>query len=149
MRVRAFLCCAIAGWLLAGCTLLRPMVETPHLSVVHVELLKSGLWEQQLRVRMRVQNPNDLELPIKGIDYKLTVDGTEFAHGVSAASFRVPALGEAEFDMNVTANMAGTMLRLLNTRADQVEYRIAGTVSLSSGWVHTVPFDERGTFVLK
>jgi LEA14-like dessication related protein len=149
MRARVIACLAVAGWLLAGCSLLRPKVETPRLSVVHVELMKSGLWEQQLRVRLRVQNPNDLVLPVKGIDYKLEVAGAEFAHGVSTASFSVPALGEAEFDMNVTANIAGTMLRLLNTRADQIDYRIAGTVSLSSGWVHAVPFDQRGTFPLK
>ena len=149
MRVRVIVGLAVAGWLVAGCSLFKPKLETPRLSVVHVELLKSGLWEQQLRVRMRVENPNDLALPVKGIDYKLEVAGAEFAHGASAASVSVPALGEAEFDMNVTANMAGTMLRLLNTRGDQIDYRIEGRVSLSSGWVHTVPFDQHGVFVLK
>jgi LEA14-like dessication related protein len=149
MRARAIAGLAIAGWLLASCSLFRPKLETPRLSVVHVELLKSGLWEQQLLVRMRVQNPNDLVLPVKGIDYKLEVAGAEFAHGVSAASFSVPALGEAEFDMNVTANMAGAMLRLLNTRGDQIDYRIAGRVSLYSGWIRAVPFDQHGVFVLK
>jgi LEA14-like dessication related protein len=125
-------------------------LETPQLSVVSIALVKSGLWEQQFRVRMRVQNPNNVELPVKGIDCTMQVAGADFAHGTSAASFTVPPLGEAEFDMNLTANMAAAVMHVLSSRStDQVDYRIAGKVRLSSGWVHTVPFDQRGTFALK
>src|SRR5690242_7885742 len=82
-------------------------LQTPDLSIVNVELLKSDFLSQQARVRMRVQNPNDRVLPIKGLTCTVEVNGEEFAHGVSAASFTVPALGETEFDMNLTTNMAG------------------------------------------
>ena len=71
---------------------------------------------------MRVQNPNDRALPVKGIYYTLDVAGQEFAHGVSGASFVVPALGEAEFDMNVTANMAGALIKLLGTASGSGEH---------------------------
>src|SRR3984885_13344237 len=92
---------------LTGCSRFVPKLQAPHLSVVGVELQKGALWQQKLRVRMHVENPNDRVLPIKGITYTLDVNGQEFAHGESAASFDVPALGEADFDMNMTANMAG------------------------------------------
>src|SRR3984957_3663294 len=95
---------------MAGCSLFVPKLEAPRLSVVGVELQKGALWQQKLKVRMHVDNPNDRTLPIKGIAYSLDVNGQEFAHGESAASFVVPALGEAEFDMNMTANMDGTII---------------------------------------
>jgi LEA14-like dessication related protein len=135
---------------LSGCSLFVPKLEAPHLSVVGIELQKGSLWQQKLRVRMHVDNPNDRVLPIKGITYTLDVNGQEFAHGESAASFVVPPLGEAEFDMNMTANMAGTLISLLRHGSDaNVEYHLTGKISLSQGWLRSVPFDQRGTFKLQ
>jgi LEA14-like dessication related protein len=135
---------------LSGCSLFVPKLEAPHLSVVGVELQKSALWQQKLRLRMHVDNPNDRVLPIRGITYTLDVNGQEFAHGESAASFVVPALGQAEFDMNTTANMAGTIISLLSHGTDaNVEYHLAGRISLAHGLLRSVPFDQRGTFRLQ
>jgi len=97
-----------------------------------------------------VQNPNDRTLPVKGISYTIDVSGQQLATGQSGASFVVPANGEAEFDMNVTANMAGTLFKLLGHGASEgIEYRIAGKVSLSEGLLRTVPFEQHGTFKLQ
>jgi LEA14-like dessication related protein len=146
--VRALtICFAVLG--LSGCSLFVPRLEPPRLSVVSVEFQKGALWQQKLRVRMHVDNPNDRVLPIKGITYTLDVNGQEFAHGESAAAFVVPASGEAEFDMNMTANMAGTIISLLSHGTDSsVEYHLVGRVSLSEGLLRTIPFDQHGTFNL-
>jgi LEA14-like dessication related protein len=141
-----------ASVLLGGCSLFVPKFETPQLSVVNVELQKSDLWEQRLKVRMRVVNPNDRPIPVKGLTVALDVQGQELAHGVSGASFNVPALGEAEFDMNLTANMAGALIRLLG-KGDQLgeslEYRVTGKISLSEGLLRSIPFEDKGTFKLQ
>jgi len=131
---------------LSGCSLFVPKLERPTLSVVKVQLLKSDLWHQELRVRMRVQNPNDRALPVKGIVYQLDVEGQELAHGMSGDSFVVPALGEAEFDMSVSANMANMLIKLLNKGGTEVEYRIYGKISLSAGLLRSIKFNDRGTF---
>ena len=80
---------------------------------------------------MHVDNPNDRTLPVAGIDYSLEVEGQQLASGESAASFVVPALGSAEFDMNVTTNMAGAVIRLLSHGADaqSVAYHLTGKTS--------------------
>ncbi len=139
----------------SGCATFSPQLETPKLSIVNVELVKSDLFEQRLRARIKVENPNDRELAVKGITYSIEVGGEEFGRGMSGSSFTVPRLGEAEFDMNVTANMAGTLMRLA-TRAreggrtpDTVDYRIVGKVSLATGLLRSIPFEERGTFKLR
>src|ERR1700744_2627287 len=134
---------------LGGCSLFVPKLETPQLSIVNVQVLKSDLWHQELRVRMRVQNPNDRTLPIKGITYSLDVDDQEFAHGESAASFVVPALGEAEFDMSVSANMASMMIKLLGQGGNRVDYHLTGRIALSAGLLRSIPFDEHGSFKLQ
>jgi LEA14-like dessication related protein len=115
-----------------------------------VQLLGGDLFTQRLRVRMHVQNPNNRALPVQGITYRLEVEGQEFATGESAASFVVPALGEADFDMNVSTNLATTLMKILsggaNTRA--LAYHLTGKVTLSEGFLRSVPFEQRGTFRL-
>ena len=129
-----------------------PKLETPNLSIVNVELLKSDIWEQRMKVRLRVQNPNDRSLPIKGLSYAVEVSGQELAHGVSSESFVVPALGEAEFDMNLTTNMATMLIEFLGRGAsssDQIDYKIKGKISLSEGWLRSIPFQDSGSFKLR
>jgi LEA14-like dessication related protein len=134
---------------LSGCSLFVPKLQPPRLSVVDVAFQKGALWQQKLKVRLHVENPNDRVLPIKGINYTLDVNGQEFAHGESAASFVVPALGEAEFDMNMTANMAGTLISLLSHGADPtIDYHLVGKISLSEGFLRSIPFDQHGTLRL-
>lgn len=144
---------AILGLMLGGCAALAPRLEAPQLSVVNVEALGGSVWEQSMRVRMRVQNPNDRALPVKGLSYVLEVSGEELAQGVSDASFLVPALGETEFDMTVRTNMALALLKLAgreNAAVEQgIDYRIHGKVSLSEGLLRSIPFNHTGKFQLK
>ena len=136
--------------LLAGCAAL-PKLEAPRLSVVSLKMQSADIFSQRLQLRMRVQNPNPRELPIQGIDYRVEVDGAELGQGMTNQSFTVPAMGEAEFDVQFTANLAGTLAKLLTRRGsrDSVEYRLVGKVALSSGFLRRIPFDERGSVNLK
>jgi LEA14-like dessication related protein len=147
-RMRAVAAAAALALLGSGCAL-APKFTAPTLSIVGVRLEGSDLLAQHLKVRLHVQNPNDRTLPVKAIAYTLEVDGQPFATGESAESFVVPALGEAEFDMNVTTNVAGTLVRLLTRGPDalaSVPYHLSGKVSLSEGWRQSIPFEQRGTF---
>ena len=136
--------------LAAGCGGITNL-KAPELNVVDVKLLGGDLSGQQLRVRMRVTNPNDRELPVKGITYRMEVGGEQFASGESESSFVVPALGTTEFDMSMNADMAGAVFRLLGSgrKLDTVDYRLSGKVSLSSGMLRSVPFDQKGSFKLR
>ncbi|MBV8341677.1 MAG: LEA type 2 family protein [Gammaproteobacteria bacterium] len=142
----------VAVALLAACAF-APKLATPRLSVAEVQVVGGDLWEQHLRVRVHVENPNDRALPVSGLEYTLEVEGERFASGQSAASFTVPALGTADFDMNVTTNLAGTLIKLLgrgaDARAAPVQYRLVGKVSLSAGLMRAIPFESQGSFSLQ
>jgi LEA14-like dessication related protein len=89
------------------------------------------------------------------VTYTIELGGEPLGHGLAGSSFVVPAKGEAEFDMLVTANLAGTLLKLIEkARAqggslNQVEYRLRGQVRLERGALRTVPFDEKGILKLR
>jgi len=146
MRLLAALLMVAAA---TGCAYAR--LEQPKLHVVDVQLLKGDLLQQQLKLRMRVDNPNDRQLPVAGITYQLAVAGEDFAFGESERNFVVPALGSAEFDVNVTANAATALLKILagGRKLESVDYRLTGKVALSSGMLRSIPFDEKGTFNLR
>jgi LEA14-like dessication related protein len=147
MRSVSLLLVAVA---LSGCALIVPRLQTPRLSIVDVEVRRANLLEQQLRVRMRVENPNDRSLPVQGLSYTVYLGGQEFATGVSDASFVVPALGPADFDMDVTANAAGALFAVLSKpRGQGIDYRMKGRVELTHGWLRSIPFEESGTFTLR
>ncbi len=139
----------------SGCAALGPQLQAPDLSMVSFDLVKGDLFEQRIRARMKVQNPNDLELAVRGVTYTIELGGEPLGHGLAGSSFVVPAKGEAEFDMLVTANLAGTLLKLIEkARAqggslNQVEYRLRGQVRLERGALRTVPFDEKGILKLR
>ena len=118
-----------------------------------MQIEHGDLWEQRLKVRMRVQNPNDRRLPVKGLEYTLEVEGQQLASGASVASFVVPPMGEAEFDMDVTTNLAGALLKLLGRGSEapvrSVAYRLTGRIALAEGLMRSIPFEERGSFSLR
>src|SRR6188768_3971088 len=98
---------------LAACNALGPKIEVPQVTLVRVAMTSADIFNQQFMVRMHVENPNDRELPVRGIDYKLFLEGDSFAEGVSDKPFVVPALGETEFDMIVRTNFVSGIGRLM------------------------------------
>jgi LEA14-like dessication related protein len=147
-----FAAAMLAALLAAGCAL-SPQLQAPTLSIVSVQLTSGTLWEQRLKVRMRVANPNERALPVKSLEYTLEVEGQPFASGVSDSSFVVPASGQTEFDMSMTTNVTGTLIRLLGRGPDalgqSVAYRLTGKVSLAQGLLRSIPFAQSGTFRLQ
>jgi LEA14-like dessication related protein len=127
-----------------------PQLQKPELSVVDVRPDGGDFFSQKFKVRLRVQNPNSRELPVKGLTAVMELAGDEFARGQSMDRFTVPAGGEAEFDMMLTTNVAATVTRFKDALRDGrtgglLDYRIVGEVSLASGWLRTIPFEQRGT----
>ena len=133
-----------------GCAAL-PKFEAPKLSVVSMKMQSADIFSQRLLVRMRVFNPNARELPIKGITYRIEVNDAELGNGGTAAPFTVPAMGEAEFDMQITANLASALAQVPVAREFVGNARLpAGRRGrLSSGFLRRIPFDERGSVKLK
>jgi LEA14-like dessication related protein len=144
---RTVLCALLV--LLSACS--TPKLAVPKLALVSVAMTSADIFNQQFMVRLNVSNPNDRELPITGIDYKLFLEGDSFAEGLSNKPFTVPANGDTDFDMIVRTNFVSSTGRLvsrLNGR-DQVQYVVEGKVLTDISGLKKIPFQESGTVTLK
>jgi LEA14-like dessication related protein len=131
-----------------ACAAVPVNLQTPDVEFVGMRALEANLFEQRLEVRLRVSNPNDRELPVHGLDVAVELAGEPFAEGVSAREFVVPARGEAEFDMIVTANAANALLKIASgdrKSREQIDYRLTGELSTRLGMLRRIPIDQTGT----
>jgi LEA14-like dessication related protein len=151
LAASAIRCTATAGlfatltvWL-AACTTPQRL-EPPKVSIVGLQVVSAEVWVQHLKVRLRLHNPNDRDLPVTAIEYTIEIAGQNVASGSYAENFVVPAHGDAGFDTNLTANLAGALLRLLtHVPSTLVPYRLTGKVTLGEG-LGRLAFEEYASF---
>jgi len=142
-------CLAVVATLLLGaCSTLPTNLVAPEVELVGIQMMSTDMFAQKFRVRVRVKNPNDLELPVKGLEYQILLMGDSFAEGNSMDRFVLPANGEAEFDMIVTTNFVSSLGRLISRvgggKLENLDYEISGDVLLEKGMLRKIPFAHQG-----
>lgn len=133
--------------LTAACTGLGPAISPPRYHLVDVRFLDARLLEQRYTVTFRVQNPNDVDIPVRGMALDLSLAGQPFATGVGSTPVTLPAYGEAEVSLNVSANMLKAMARLaqvLQDRPTAITYRLSGHLSVDLPMMGRLPVDAEG-----
>ncbi|MBS0578231.1 MAG: LEA type 2 family protein [Proteobacteria bacterium] len=120
------------------------------MKLVAVELTGVQLQEQNFKVRLHVDNPNDRPLPIKSISCTLQIQGVQVGEGKSTEPFTVPAHGEAAFDALVTTNVIQSFPSLLPRLLSSVQqggmpdYVVSGWVNPDLAVVPPIPFSHSG-----
>jgi LEA14-like dessication related protein len=132
---------------LSGCATLP---EPVNVSVAGIESLKGEGLEMRLLVKLRVQNPNDVEVPFKGTSIRMNVQRRTFATGVSSSTGVVPRLGETVVEVPVTIstlNIIRQVLGLMNGQPlDKVQYSMLG--KLHTGGMSGLRFGTDGVLDL-
>src|SRR5687768_9843028 len=88
-------------WLavLSGCAGLPGGMQPLNVTLADVRPLQMGLLEQEYAMRIRVQNPNQREIPLQGVSFAVELNGKTFAKGVSRQTGTVPAFGDVLLDV--------------------------------------------------
>ena len=141
-----------ASLVLSGCAgfgLGNRDLESPEVTLSDIQFRGAGLLEQQLGLVLRLRNPNDADLPLRGLKVKLNIDGEPFATGLSDERVTVPALGEK----TVTVEAVSSTSELLNqlrgvSGLKDIRYTIAGTAFLRGESDRKLPFEQKGVLRL-
>lgn len=131
---------AIVAALLAGCA---GRLQKPEISLAGVELVGLGLVEQRLLLKLRISNPNDVDLPVKALSFDLELDGQPFAKGASEQPVRVPRQADALLEVKVVSRLGELLKPLRAARQNgKLGYRVHGRVELEGSG--SVAFDRSG-----
>jgi LEA14-like dessication related protein len=132
--------------LVSGCAGLGAYRDPPRVSLVSIQPKEMGVLEQRYGLQLRILNPNDTALPVKGMQYSLEINDREFAYGVSRQPVTIPAYGEALLDVDVVSSLLSVLQQLqeANTgKQESLKYRLSGSLSLENH-PGKLPFDYRG-----
>jgi LEA14-like dessication related protein len=118
----------VALHLSGGCATLTSQWTAPEVELVGARPKVLGLDRQSLILNLRVKNPNDRALPIKGLTYRVQVEGRELAEGSSALERLIPPGGTEQVDVEVSSNLLALMPELprLLLTDDALDWTVSG-----------------------
>ena len=146
MTLGALRAATVAGAVvLAGCAGMGQQVEPPEVFVVGLEPLPGGNLEQRFRIDLRLQNPNDFDLEIDGLDFHLDLNGARLTRGLSDEVVRIPRLGEAVVEVSATTTVFDLVRQLVDVPSlEGMEYEVSGRLFLSDPPRGPVEFQRSG-----
>jgi LEA14-like dessication related protein len=135
---------------LSGCASpLTSDFERPEFRLAGVGLGQPGLFEQELILSLRIENPNDYEIAIDRVSFDLEVNGEHFADGRSTQNFELPARGEATVPVSVDVPTKDFLERVMRLGSEgRFDYRLTGEAELDSWFLRTLPFEREGSLAL-
>jgi len=136
---------AFALLVLSACASLG-VREPLRVNVAALEPLPSEGLEARFALKLRVQNPNDVEIEFDGVALDLELAGRDFASGVSGERGRVPRYGEALITVPVTVPLTAIVRQILGVAnegpGEKLNYRLRG--HLGGTGFGRIPFDSSG-----
>ncbi len=135
--------------LLCGCAGVFGETLPPEVSLAGIGFGEPGLFEQQLRIDLRVHNPNNFDLGIDRVTFDLEVNDQPFAHGRTTEALDLPAQAETVVPVMVNVPTSDLLDRLLALGSERrLDYRLTGEAKLASLLFGTIPFHREGKLAL-
>lgn len=144
------------GWVLLllaviGCAGIAKRLEAPRVSLVDIAVKEIKTLETVFHIEMRILNPNDLDLVIKGMNCDLDVNGSRLASGVSDVRSTIPAYGTATVPVQVYSSVAAMFRGILNLQNKKtLHYQLKGGIRIEGGTLmpSVLPFKSEGELTL-
>jgi len=130
----------------SGCSSLTSF-EKPGLSIADLRPTKFARDGQIFTLKLKVDNPNAIALPIAGLNYALNLSGYNIAEGFSDKAVSIPARGSGFVEIDINANLIEVLPKLAKSLMSgdrKLSYDLNGQVNLNSRFVKTIPFDKKG-----
>jgi LEA14-like dessication related protein len=135
-------------FLATGCSTLKPDLEKPAVNVASFRLLSAQGLSPQFEIGLRVVNPNAVRLSLKGMSYKIFLNGHEVMQGAANDLPVVPAYGEAQFKVIANVGLIEGMRfvnDMLKNAGAAVAYRVQANLDLGTLYP-MLKIEETGSF---
>jgi LEA14-like dessication related protein len=129
--------------IISGCAGLGKTLATPHMALAHLEVKEVRGLEMVLQVDLRLLNPNDVPIEVKGMDCELSLNGQEVAFGVSKTDTQVPPFGTEVIPITFYSSFLDLARSFINLERNKtLKLEISGRVHLGNGFLFpsVIPF---------
>jgi len=111
-----------------------PVFLEPVFSVSSITVLQAELINTRLKVKIRVDNPNNFPVDCTSFEYELYGDGRFWADGKETQVLSVPAFGSGEKELFLVMNFTNMHRDMLDRIIDmkKVRYRLTGTAIIKT-----------------
>jgi LEA14-like dessication related protein len=122
----------------------KEQVAVVDVTISSLNMGPSTVLEQTWAMTLRIQNPNNYDIPADGMKFSVEVNGRPFARGVDNQSYLIPRLGEATVQVKAISDLPALVqqfgdLRRIGTTG--IDYYLYGRV-YSGEWHY--PFEYYG-----
>ncbi len=149
MRRFTALFAAISLLLLTACAQV-PRPQSPKVGLADIVLLGGNLLQQRLRIDLDVANPNDFDVPLDGLTFRLEVNDRLLAEGLSDDRVTIPRFGEARVSVLATTSIFDIMQQVLALQdGNRLSYRLSGEAYVSGFLIRRLPFEKSGELELQ
>ena len=131
----------------AACASIGSKFDAPQVSVESVRVLRIVEQRAEISVKLKLVNPNDVELAVTGLEYAITLDGRLAASGRTTRVDTLPPHGEGTVEIagRVDTGAVATAMMALSSQIP-VQYTLAGQVTLQNGV--SLPFSRKGDIAI-
>jgi LEA14-like dessication related protein len=141
-RLHFLLLLLFVSGLTASCASWFTKGEPPEVLVTNITPLESTPFEQRLQVDLRIRNPNDFDLLVTGIDFKLNVNGKRLARGLRSQQLTIPGLGDTVISVETSTSTFDVIKQVFSfTQKLDLAYDVSGLLHVKDG---RMPFDNSG-----
>jgi LEA14-like dessication related protein len=130
---------------LAGCGgRHKEQVAVVDVTISSLNMGPSTVLEQTWNLTLRIQNPNNYDIPADGMKFGIEVNGRPFAKGVDNQAYLIPRLGEATVQVKAISDLPALIQQFGDLRrigASGIDYYLQGRV-YSGEWHY--PFEYYG-----
>jgi len=131
MRLLLSLTCTLLLACLGGCSTFSGNFADPDIQLLKVEVERARLTEQLFNLTFRIDNPNGVSIPVRGMTYSVQLDGMKLAVGETNDWFRVPAHGRHVFTVPVRTNLwrhLKDVVRMLEKPNRPINYQLQAEI---------------------
>ena len=137
--------------LLGSCALFYQDLQEPRIQLISVTPEQISFSGVRLKCRLRIDNPNDVSLPVRGGQIDLEVEGLPIAHGELTDGFTIAERGTEIVDVIVDVDAASSIalaMRILSNGERELDYVLTGHVDIAISVLGRVHIEEKGSVPL-
>ncbi|WP_339453991.1 LEA type 2 family protein [Pseudomonas sp. EA_5y_Pfl2_R50] len=122
----------------------------PAVHLVKVEVVRAKLLEQKFILHFRVDNPNDSDLTVRGLEYRIHLADLLLVEGEHEHWFTVGPKRSAYFKVPIRTNLwprVKDVVKMLKSSNQQIPYRLQGEMETGLFIAHYVHLERNGVII--